>query len=212
MTEGKDAAVENRLRVTLPGRANRVVTWEELAALEREHGTDEVKKWIKGGALVFPKKAEEPKSPEFVRHMEDVRRRVEQREYMKMMGGIFPTGAYYSGTIKSLSPEHTGTGASAFQMGVIGMNMVIGIGCAYVAADYLAGQYGLSPTQRALVSILAMVAVMMIEMVLFIIRAFRFDEMDNKRRRKMETTFAPAAGLGIPLDNLIQDPLVKKTN
>jgi uncharacterized membrane protein len=79
----------------------------------------------------------------------------------------------------------------------MGMNMVIGIGCAYIGADYLARQYGLTNIQRVSVSLGAMIFVMMLEMILFIIRATRFDELDKRRRKRMESSFAPAVGMGL---------------
>ena len=204
------ASNHQRLRVSLPGRDNQLVTWEELAELEKTHGVPKVREWMKGGKLVYPEEPEEPKSKEFLKHMENLRRRQEQREYARMMESSMPKGSYLT---HSISPEHTGVGASGFQLAVVGLNMVIGVGCAFVGADYLGRTYGLSPVQRVAVSLASMIFVMFLEMILFIIRANRFDTIDKWRRQRYEGNFAQATGLGLDLGRSHgTTPGDKKTN
>ena len=211
----------SRLKVTLPGRTdgNSLVSWDELSILEKQYGASIVGEWLKGGSLVFPREEEPPKTQEFVDHMTSLKRRQEQREYATMMEGAIPKGTYLSTSMTSYSPEHTGVGASGFQLAVVGLNMVIGIGCAYVGADYLGKQYGFSPIQRVAMALTAMILVMFLEMVLFIIRAGKFDELDKNRRLRTENNFGPVPSgrriVAHPPPMLVEefvDPINKKTN
>lgn len=188
-----------RLKISLPGRGGEVVTIEQLRDLELQFGTAEVRKWLSGGKVIYPEESVEPKNEEFTKHMENLKRRHEQREYVRMMESAMPKGYHLSSTMTSVSPEHTGVGASAFQMGIMGLNMVIGIGCAFIASDYLGRTYGLTPIYRVAVSLTSMIVVMIVEMVLFIIRANKFEAMDRKRQQIKESNFAAATGIGYDL-------------
>ena len=197
-----------RLKVRLPAKIDQDVTWEELAELEKLHGIDEIKKWLKGGKLIFPIDPVEVKHPEFIKHMEKLRRRSEQREYARMVENVLPPGMSLSKSMNSsYSPEHTGVGANSFQYSVIGLNIVIGMGCAFVATDYLSRQYGLSDINRALVSLTSMVFILFVEMTLFIIRASKFDKLDRARYAQLEENFTVASGIAV---NPPQEILVKK--
>lgn len=76
--------------------------------------------------------------------------------------------------------------------------MVVGAGCAFVAADYLCNQYKLSRNIKAAVSIGAMVFVLFMEMTLFIIRAGKFDVLDRRRQKMVDSRLAvPGMNLGL---------------
>jgi len=107
------------------------------------------------------------------------------------MSDAVPAGSMQGTQIGSASPEHTGVGASAFRQSLIGMNMVIAAGCAYIGAYFLAGQYGRSRSERSGWGLGAMVAILMVEMVLFVIRANKFDRYDKARQRQVDAQFVP---------------------
>ena len=166
------------------------VTSSELAELEHAFGSAEVKKAL--GSLVYPPPPPQPApSPAFLERQAQLRRRYEQREYARMMSNAVPAGSMQGTAIPSASPEHTGVGASAFRQSLIGMNMVIAAGCAYLGGYFLAGQYGRSKTERSGWGLGAMVTILMVEMVLFIIRANKFDKYDKIRQKQVDAQFVP---------------------
>jgi len=79
--------------------------------------------------------------------------------------------------------------------------------------------FGFSPIQRVATALTAMIVVMFLEMVLFIIRAGKFDELDKNRRLRTENNFGPVPSgrriVAHPPPMLVEefvDPINKKTN
>jgi hypothetical protein len=182
--------------------------WKDLEVLEFAYGPARVKRAL--AALRFPAPpASASPSKEYVRRKAWLIARSEQREYARMMENAVPPGSLQGVSIGSASPEHTGVGASGFRQSLVGINMVIGSGAAYFgtlpcrlpaanarpAADYLAWTWGKSKGERAGYGLFAMSTILFIEMLLFIIRATKFDKFDKLRQAKVDAQFVlPGVG------------------
>ncbi|KAH9247233.1 hypothetical protein BASA81_015176 [Batrachochytrium salamandrivorans] len=157
-------------RLQVETAEGRRLTWEEL----RQNPVD-----LARGKLVFPTKPPPPVDSKFQLHLANLKARQAERDYQEMMASVVPG---YKSRQASFSPEHTGVGASGFQHSIMGLNMAIGVACAYVAAEYVGAQFKLNRTQQTLATLVSMIVILITEMALFIIRAGKFDVMDKQRR------------------------------
>lgn len=163
-------------RLLVETAEGRRLTWEELRQEPAE---------LAGGKLVFPAKPAAVVDAKFQLHLVHLKARQAEREYQEMMASAVPG---YKNRQASFSPEHTGVGASGFQHSIMGLNMAIGVACAYVAAEYVGGQFKLNKTQQTLATLVSMIVILITEMALFIIRAGKFDVMDKQRRSNKKAT------------------------
>jgi hypothetical protein len=105
----------------------------------------------------------------------------ERREYNRMIRNIAPELV-----APNLFPELTGAEGPGLKSSAVGINMLLAALSCFFVADYLCRQYGMSVTMRTGISTSALVIILIIEMLLFIIRAGKADEMDKKRRARLE--------------------------
>lgn len=110
----------------------------------------------------------------------------QKREYKRMTADVS------NNTFTTISPEHSGRGESTttgnmLRKSAVPLNMAIGSVSAFFSARYLCRAYGLHEQTTTLLSSLALVAVLMVEMILFVLRAFRVDEADAAKRKKIES-------------------------
>lgn len=167
--------------------------------LERKWGAERTREWIRarGGRLEVGTSPRPEEDPALVRRREWLKARAEQREYARMVSDAVAPGGVGGLAPTPVAPEHTGgAGVSAFRQSLVGLNMVIGAGCAYVAADYVAGTLAWSKVNRAWAGLLAMVAALFIEMTLYVIRAAKFEDIDKRRAKRAEMHFSGLAGPG----------------
>ena len=125
-----------------------------------------------------------------------------------MVGSVVKPGSVGFLAPNSVAPEHTGEGGASSNMlksSTAGLNIAMGMFCAYFGADYLGSQWGLERTRRMGLALGAMVVLLVVEMLLFIIRATKFDEIDRKRRRRAELSFNGLAGAGINYGAKVKD-------
>ena len=141
--------------------------------------------------LEYPTSA--PPSEALKKRREYLQARHENRVYKGMVANVAPHQR-----VKSLSPEHTGEGGVGFRQSAGGLNMVIGAIASFVSvtyeghpiltfqvgAQYLGAQMGWTDSITMVVSAAAMIITLLLELVLFIIRATRFDRMDVLRNKK----------------------------
>jgi hypothetical protein len=174
------------------------LTWQQLQQLEDNIGIDAVKKQILSNnnniKLKFPSQPQ-PINIKHEERMKYLRARQEQREYTKMMAGAARPGTIPFLTPKSVAPEHTGADHNGFRQSLVALNMVIAAGAAFIAAFYMAGTLGMSPVSKTVIGMFALVGMLFVEMILFIIRASKFEAIDERQRQRANRSFngfAPA--------------------